>query len=368
MNSRFAPFAATSFLAVILSTCAADAQTAMSTTENESLRVTPRTINVLVIIYDPVFTRHGNVKMSEYFKWHDSETLSKELAEALTAASGGYAKYQLAEIINADAFPAKIDGFRYNEDSFLEMWADKDKNHQPDRSSYKQIFETHDIARKVQQRKIDEVWLWGAPYMGFDEYAMKIPGDQLYYQTNNPWFYRPYDIPDCGRTVWVMGFNYERALAEAIHSFGHRCEGILSLTVGKGKWYDADPANPWRAFSLQEKDYPGKAGVGNVHGGPNAEDGYDYANSKAVSSTAEDWLNYPKFTGKKTMIDKEAWGGPDYQLNYMKWYLKHLSKAPGSTDGFYNNWWQYVVNYDAAVQNLPPPDGKLEKIQTAMFE
>ena len=223
---------------------AADAQTAQSTTEIENLRVTPRTINVSVIIYDPVFTRHGNVKMSQYFKWNDSEKLSKELAEALTAASGGYAKYKLAEIINANAFPAKIDGYRYDEDSFLEMWADKDKSHQPDRSSYKLIFETNNVEKKIRQGKIDEVWLWGAPYMGLDEYAMKIPGDKLYYQTDNPWFYRPYDIPDCGRTVWVMGFNYERALAEAIHSFGHRCEGILSLTVGKGKWYDADPANP----------------------------------------------------------------------------------------------------------------------------
>ncbi len=28
--------------------------------------------------------------------------------------------------------------------------------------------------------------------------------------TQNPWFYRPYEIPpECNHTVWVMGFNYE---------------------------------------------------------------------------------------------------------------------------------------------------------------
>ena len=368
MSIRTPLCAAAAFSLCWLTVRTLDAQTAPSAAKDAGAKVGSRTIDVMAIIYDPVFKKHGNVKMSEHFKWNDAKKLSAELAEALTAASGGFAKYKLAEIVNSDSFPAKIDGYLYDESSFLEMWADKSKNHQPDRSSYKAIFKTHGIEEKIRQGKIDEVWLWGAPYMGFDEYAMKIPGDKLYYQTDNPWFYRPYDIPDCGRTVWVMGFNYERGLAEAIHSFGHRCEGILSLTVGKGKWYDADPGNPWRAFSLQEKEYPGKAAVGNVHGGPNAESGYDYANAKAVLSSAEDWLNYPHLTGKKTSIDKESWGGPDYQLNYMKWYLKHLPKAPGSTGGFYNNWWEYVVNYDAAVKKLPPPDGKLEKIKTAMYD
>jgi hypothetical protein len=368
MSIRTALCAAGMFSFYWLTVHTLGAQTAPSPTKDAGTNVESRTINVMVVIYDPVFKNHGNVKMSEYFKWNDSEKLSTELADALTAASGGFAKYKLAKIVNSDSFPVKKDGYAYDESSFLEMWKDKSKNHQPDRSSYAAIFKTQGIEQKIRQGKINEVWLWGAPYMGFDEYAMKIPGDKLYYQTENPWFYRPYDIPDCGKTVWVMGFNYERGLAEAIHSFGHRCEGILSLTVGKGKWYDAEPSNPWRAFSLQEKEYPGIAGVGNVHGGPNAESGYDYANANAVSSTAEDWANYPNLTGKKTLIDKEAWGGPDYHLNYMKWYLKHLPRASGSTGGFYNNWWEYIVNYDAAVKKLPPPDGVLKKIKTAMFD
>ncbi|MCC6127116.1 MAG: hypothetical protein IT426_19315 [Pirellulales bacterium] len=368
MNIRALLHTTPAFFLCLLTVLASDAQVPQSPAKEIRSKAGFHEIDVMVIIYDPVFAKHGNVKLSEYFKWNDSKKLSIELAEVLTEASGGFAKYRLAAIVNSDSYPVKIDGFLYDESSFLEMWADRDKSHQPDRSSYKEIFNKHGIEQKVRQGKIDEVWLWGAPYMGFDEYAMKIPGDKLYYQTNNPWYYRPYDIPDCGKTVWVMGFNYERGLAEAVHSFGHRCEGILSLTVGKGKWYDAEPGNPWRTFSLQEKEFPGQAAVGNVHGGPNAESGYDYANAKAVFSTAEDWLNYPHLTGKKTSIDKEAWGGPDYHLNYMKWYLNHLPKAPGATDGFYDNWWQYVVNYDAAVKKRPPPGGKLEKIKTAMFE
>jgi hypothetical protein len=368
MNRRMTVIATVAVLLTSLAACMTYAQTPKPSKDDAKKGIGSRPINVMAIIYDPLLKRHGNERLSKHFKWNDAKQLSVELVEALTSVSGGYAKYRLVEVVESNSFPEKIDGYRYDEPGFLQMWADRDKAHQPDRSSYKKVFKEHEIERKIRAGKIDEVWLWGAPYMGFDEYAMKIPGDRLYYQTNNPWFYRPYDIPDCGKTVWVMGFNYERGLAEAIHSFGHRCEGILSLTVGQGKWYDAAPSNSWRAFSLQEKSYPGQAAVGNVHGGPNAEDGYDYANAKAVLSTADDWLNYPKLTGKKTPIDKESWGGPDYQLNYMKWYLKHLPRAAGATDGFFNNWWQYVVNYDAAVNKLPPPGGKLEKIKTAMFD
>ena len=37
------------------------------------------------------------------------------------------------------------------------------------------------------------------------------------------------------------------------------------------------------------------------------------------------------------------------------------------TDGFYNNWWQYIVNYDEAMQRLPPPTATFEKAQTAKY-
>ncbi len=213
---------------------------------------------------------------------------------------------------------------------------------------------------------IQEVWLWGAPYFGFDEYAMKIPGDIVLFQTDNPWFYRPYDIPDCGRTVWVMGFNYEVGEDNALHSFGHRCEGALSLTVGRGIWDANEAGNPWSRFTRQAKEFPDDAQVGNVHGGPNAEDGYDYSQIKEVLSGADDWKNYPNLTGAKTLISSATWGEP-HHLNYQRWWLDHLPKNAGATDGFYNNWWRYVVDYDEAIVKLPPPGAKPAKARTAMY-
>jgi len=37
------------------------------------------------------------------------------------------------------------------------------------------------------------------------------------------------------------------------------------------------------------------------------------------------------------------------------------------TDGFYNNWWEYVVNYDEAVRKLPPPDATFKKARVARY-
>ena len=43
--------------------------------------------------------------------------------------------------------------------------------------------------------------------------------------------------------------------------------------------------------------------------------------------------------------------------------MKHLPHSPGVTDGFYNNWWQYIVNYDEAIRELPPPGATLREGQ-----
>ena len=74
----------------------------------------------------------------------------------------------------------------------------------------------------------------------------------------------------------------------------------------------------------------------------------------------------PLLTGAKKPVNAETWGGPDYHLNYMRWWLGHLPKAAGRTDGFSNNWWQYIANYDEAVRRLPPPGGRLQPANNAM--
>jgi hypothetical protein len=320
-----------------------------------------KTIKVIVLNFDPVLRSKNGARLSKFMKWGDPHAMTRNIVRDLRDVSQGFANYEIVEFTDIDSFPAKRDGFRYDEQSYLAMWDDRSKAHQPDAMSYSSVFQHFRLVDRIQQEGIQEVWIWGAPYFGSDEYAMKLPGDQIFYATDNPWFYRPYDIPDCGRTVWVMGWNYERGEAEALHSYGHRCEGILSLTVARGIWdLKKTPNNIWNHFTKQASEYPEDAQVGTVHGGPNAESGYDYAQQNTVRSAADDWFNYPHLTGAKRSVNCESWGGPDYHRNYMKWWLRHLPHAPGTTDGFYNNWWQYIANYDEAVRILPPPEGKLQ--------
>jgi hypothetical protein len=165
MKCRMRAFAAVTVLLASLAASMAGAQTP-EPPKDDAGGVGSRAVNVMVIIYDPVFKRHGNERLSAHFKWNDSKKLSAKVAEALTAASGGFAKYRLAKIVESDSFPEKIDGFRYDESSFLEMWANRDKAHQPDRSSYLKVFKEHGVERLIRAGKIDEVWIWAAPYMG----------------------------------------------------------------------------------------------------------------------------------------------------------------------------------------------------------
>jgi len=164
-----------------------------------------------------------------------------------------------------------------------------------------------------------------------------------------------------------MGFNYEVGEDNALHSYGHRVEGILSLTVGLGVWDGkAGETNVWSRFTRHSKQFPDDAQVGNVHYAPNSSSDYDYSRTNAVLSGADDWFNYPQLTGAKRMVNCETWGKP-HHLNFMKWWLDHLPKNVGTTAGFYNNWWPYVVDYDHVVQELSPPDGKPHKAKTAMY-
>ncbi len=323
------------------------------------------TVRVLAINYDPVLS--NGARLSKTMKWNDPRPMTTNLLRYLREASGGLARYQLVNFIDVDAFPAKRDSFRYDEQSFREMWNDKKRAHKPDGVSYAAIFKENNLVERIKSEELNEIWIWGAPYFGTDEYAMKIPRDHVFYPTDNPWFYRPYDIPDCGRTVWVMGFNYEVGEDNALHSYGHRVEGILSLTVGRGIWEgSAGETNAWNRFTRHSKQFPDGAHTGNVHYAPNSRSDYDYGQTNVVMSAADDWFNYPQLTGEKKPVNCDTWGKP-HHLNFMRWWLNHLPKNAGVTDGFYNNWWRYVVDYDRAVEQLPPPGGKQHQAKTAMY-
>jgi hypothetical protein len=326
-----------------------------------------KNINVIVINFDPILKTRNNLKLHEYMKWSDPWVLSDKMVEDARKASNGYVNYKIVKKIDYDGFTTFRDGFTYTEDQFLYMWEKDRKAAHDGMTSFKWMFDKFELPKLIKEYNASEIWIWGAPYMSWDELHWKIPGDKIPYQTDNPWFYRPYDIPDVGKTIWIMGWNYERGEGEMLESYCHRIESVLSITVGKGAWdHKLNGDNPWVKFTRIDRDFPGQAEVGSVHCAPNSKSDYDWDNTKEVYTYADDWLTYPKLPRQKKLQNAKS-GGWDGIINHHIWWMTRIPHNPGVTDGFYNNWWQYIVNYDEAIKKLPPPGATFKKAKAAMY-
>lgn len=308
---------------------------------------------VIVLIYDPVLPSAGGKPLIEHLHGTDPIEASRILVDVVREASWGYINYEIVDVIRVDGYPKKVDGFQYDEAKYLE--ARRTKEWQPASSSYRGFFEEHGLLDRFQKEEITELWVWGADGFHFDEFAMYIPNRYARFgPTENPWLYRPYDIPtELGRTTWVMGFNVEVGVDNMIHSYAHRIESMAALALADGVWDTKTARDPWNVFSYLETDHPGTPSqVGNCHVPPNGQSGYDYNNPRRVDSWAWYWWRYPDVRGAPAPISSRAWG--KNQFGYMKWLLERVPKFAGYTSFGYNNWWVYIANTDEELAEMTP--------------
>lgn len=310
--------------------------------------------NVAVLIYDPILESEGGKRLTEWLDGRDPVEYSRILANVVREASWGYVNYEIVDVIRVDGFPIKQDGFRYDDASFLEVR--RTQQWQPSTSSYRAMLEENGLLGRVQRGELNEVWVWGAGGMHFDEFAMFIPNRYARFgPTDNGWLYRPYDIPpECGHTLWMMGFNYECGPDNMVHSYMHRVESMAALQFADGVWDTKGRRDAWNVFSFLECDTPGTVSmVGNCHVPPNGQSGYDYDNKRRVLSFADQWHAYPDLRGEPRLVSSDEWG--NNQFGYMKWILEHLPKSAGATAEGYNNWWVYVANTDGELPDYHAP-------------
>jgi hypothetical protein len=295
-------------------------------------RLQPR---VLLITFDPIIRAEGGRRLTEVLGWGDVEQLCRGYIDDLRECSGGFVDYQIVERIEADAWPVKKDGFRYDEGSFLAAWRSRGGWHDPDAVDYAAIIADYDLLARVESGQIDEVWLFAFPYAGFYESIMVGPGA---FWCNSPALPRD----DVSRRFVIMGFNYERDVGPMLESFGHRVESILKHT-----WRRIPAAdNLWERFILYDKIAPGRANCGWMHYAPNSLKDYQWGNKTKVSSNCDDWLNFPNFQGTTRIVDCSEWGGGEIRAHH-RWWFKHLPQARGQTRGITNNWWWYGVDPNA---------------------
>lgn len=305
---------------------------------------------VIVLIYDPVIEKEGGKRFTELIKANDPVQYSHILADVIRQASWGYINYEIVDFIRVDGWPKKVDGFRYDDDSWLEVR--KTQKWQPATSSYRGMIEENKLMERIRKEDIREMWVWGAGGMHMDEFAGFIPNRYARFgPTDNPWLYRPYDIPEeLGKTFWMMGFNYEVGPDNMIHSYVHRIESQALLAVSDGIWDTHAKRDPWNVFSWLEMDHVGSpSNVGNCHVPPNGQGGYDYNNPRRTLSWSDNWNRYPDLSkGEPREVGAAEWGNNHF--GYMKWICERVPKFPGFTEYGYNNWWVYIANTD---EDLP---------------
>lgn len=287
---------------------------------------------VLLIIRNPLVRSQGSRKLSQVLGWHDPDALAAKYMADLQEASYGYARYEIVERLEVDALPAKVDGFTYSAEAYVQCWQSKTGWHQPDLMDYGRLLAQFQLINRINDGRIDEVWLFGFPYAGYYESIMVGPGA---FWCNAP----PMENRQAKRRFVIMGFNYERGVGEMLENWGHRTESIMKQTYR----HKQGQANLWARFTRYDRLHPGQAECGNVHFAPNSERDYDWGNTRQVMSRCDTWLHFPDLSGDARSVNCREWGNGDIRQHHL-WWLRHLPCVTGATGGISHNWWEYVVD------------------------
>ena len=306
-----------------------------SVVRGEEAAVEPVELRVAVVIHDPLLERFGGRRLHETFNWHDPDLLLQHYIADLRMASGGIARYTVVERHLVDAYPQKLDGFRYDDERYMRCWRRGSGFHQPDAVDYQQLLDEFDLVRKVVQGEIDEVWLFAFPFAGY--YESHMVGSGAIWCNSPPLLARS----DCTRRFVIMGFNYERDVGCMLENFAHRVESIMAHVYR----HQHGEANLWERFIRYDQSHPGSAECGNVHFAPNSTHDYDWGNPRPVVARADTWYRFPDLSGPPRQLRADEWGGGDMRLHHL-WWLDHLPRVPGATHGILHNWWRYVLRPD----------------------
>jgi len=296
---------------------------------------------VMIINFNPVIESQNNKKLTEVYNWNNPQTLANQYIADVKLVSGNYTNYQITEWQEVDDFPAKQNGFNFTDASFLQCM--QNNNCDAGMTNYRKILSDFQVCEKRNAGEIDELWLWGGPWFGYWEAVMAGPNA---FWTNGP----AITNTSCQKQLHIMGFNYERGVPEMVEDLGHRVEGTMRYVYGS---WEANSAHAWNRFTLYDKIASQNAACGNIHYAPNSQSDYDWSNQTIVSSNCEDWLNYPNLTGTKQSFNCSPWNCNGY--DYKKWWLNHLPRVSGQTDGKWNNWWRYILDYEEANNPVASP-------------
>jgi hypothetical protein len=315
----------------------------------------PRKSNVLVLNFNPYLVSYGMTLRLKVADWNDPEFISVRMAEHVRTSSHGLVNYNIVEFRELAAWPKQLPGAApVDEMSYFHGPPPGNYvTYEGGNADYADIFATQNICSYVRDHDISEIWLWGAAgdYVdfGFDLVSYRFAGDRAP-PGLDPALYtrRKRNIPDCGRSLLVMGFTYTFGFDPRGYSM--RAEELLRASL-RGFVPEAGGEDPFTKFSHYAREGTGDVEVGNPAYPPNGglgldgDGAWDYGNTTVVMSAAEDWYSYPALTGATKPIDCHAWSCSNE--GYQAWYEAHFPHfAGGSPDHGCSNWWKYVADLD----------------------
>lgn len=300
---------------------------------------------IFVLIFDPAL--NDGQRLSQRLKWNDPASMTQGAIEFFKRASRGRVSYSVTRTsVITDAWPQKVDGFRYDETSYLAVISDTAKPHEPDNLDYRQLLNdaSLDVCSSVNRGEIDELWMYGGPWFGFFESA--LAGPRAYFYNG-----APITGTMCNRLLPIMGLNMHAGLANAVHVFGHRMEA--TMTKAYGDWKQNRTNHNWDRFGLakaQSPDYT-YSGCSSMHYAPNGTREYQYDRPEATNSNCDDFYNYPSLgdpSAVATPIGCAAWVCD--AAKYYGYWFEHLPFFAGcAPDGMASDWWRLFVEPDFAL-------------------
>jgi hypothetical protein len=302
-----------------------------------------------VLIYNPVFS--NGQKLTEYMGWNNPDTQVSQYIDWLKVTTNNKVNFTVAQRNEIADFTTFTDGSKYTQETYLACMSNnanclKDAYGSWLMTDYPAMLNSIGICNLFNAGTIDELWMFGAPYMGWWEANQTGTGA---FNTNGPVIYGT----SCNKPMNIMGFSYERGLAEMVEDLMHRIEGTMSKAYGS--WAQNRMAHNWDKYGLVDYQSPSYtfSGCGSCHYAPNSTADYQWSSSANVSTYCDEFIDYPDpiDTGNRKTINCNAWGCTG--LGYFRWWLQRFpSKSGVAPDNKYADWWKYVLEPNSVYDSL----------------
>jgi len=211
---------------------------------------------------------------------------------------------------------------------------------------YSAVYDRFDVCDRVQQGLVDEVWIWLSRPESGREWVTIGPNWSWTWGSN---------VPNCGKTVTTLTFNYQREIDYAFEIFQRRVEGAL-MTNRPCDFYTSTWPMPWTGwpsackglvsdiYGLVARPFSGNGFVGvcgDAHHPPNILDDREnvYNDPDLATSICKDW----QWDGSavSSSFDCHEWGCT--QLGFHIWWMQNLPGYGNDNHDRYGNlmpdWW-----------------------------